>query len=82
MKIEYTFSENEKKLIQELKKMGNTYNFSSNFDVFRATFKEEINDFIDNGLLYHSNAESEGSYVRYSVSSKGICVFSKANPYL
>jgi len=82
MKIEYTFSENEKKLIEELRKMGNTYNFSSNFDSFRSTFKKEINDFMNDGLLYHSNPESEGSYIRVSVSLKGICVFSQTDPYL
>lgn len=78
MVTKYTFSKNEKKLIKELKEIGNTYNYSRSFDAFRNEYKEEINTFIDNDFLYHSNSGSEGAYVRYSVTSKGLSAFSQA----
>ena len=75
MKIIYKFSPTEKCLISLLGKMRNTFTFSSQYDEFREKYKNEIVEFINAGLLYHSNLDDEGSYIRYSVSSKGLYVF-------
>lgn len=78
MEVKHIFTETEKSLIKELSEMNNTYNYSSTYDAFRNKYKEEISDFIGNGLLYHSNSTSEGSYIRFSVSEKGLKLFTQA----
>lgn len=78
MEVKYIFTETEKSLIKELSKMNNTYNYSPAYDTFRNKYKEEISGFIDNGLLYHSNSGSEGAYIRFSVSEKGLKTFAQA----
>jgi uncharacterized protein (DUF2461 family) len=77
MEIKYEFTEKEIELIKELAKINNTYNYSMEHDSFRDKYKKELSDFIDTGLLHHSNRGSEGAYIRYSVSSKGLEIFSK-----
>jgi hypothetical protein len=67
----YTFTSKEQELIRELKAMNNTYTYSSQYDEFRKNYTKELSDFIDEGLLYHSNAGDEFSYIRYSVSQRG-----------
>ena len=78
MEVKHIFTESEKSLIKELSKINNTYNYSRAYDDFRNKYNEEINGFIDNGLLYHSNPNSEGAYIRFSVSEKGLKAFAQA----
>jgi hypothetical protein len=75
MIVEYRFTEAEKELIKELESMNNTFNYSSDYDAFRRKYKEELSGFIEEGLLYHSNRNNEGAYIRYSVSEKGEIIF-------
>jgi hypothetical protein len=78
MEIKYIFSEKEKELINELSKMNNSFNYSSIYDAFRYKYEKEINEFKANGILYHSNSDSEGSWIRFSVSDKGLTAFAQA----
>ena len=67
----YTFTTKEQELIRELQSMNNTYNYSSTHDDFRKKYSDELSTFIKEGLLYHSNPDSEFGYIRYSVSQRG-----------
>lgn len=78
MDIKYNFSSEEIELIKELKKIGNSYSYAGSFDAFRDKYQAEISTFIDYGFLYHSNSGSEGAYIRYSVSNKGLTAFEQA----
>jgi hypothetical protein len=71
MIVLYTFTTKEQELIRELKAMNNTYTYSSQYDEFRKKYTNELSDFIKEGLLYHSNPDSEYDYVRYTVSERG-----------
>lgn len=77
MEVKYIFTSSEKLLIKELSEINNTYNYSTSYDAFRDKYKEEINSFIDNGLLYHSNSGSEGSWSIFSVPEKGLKIFTQ-----
>jgi len=70
MNIIYEFTEEEKIFIEEFKSINLTFNYSGSFDDFRKKYKDEISDFIKNGLIYHSNRDSEGAYIRYSATAK------------
>ncbi len=79
MIVQYTFTAKEQELIRELKSMKNSYNYSSIYDEFRKKYKDELSDFIKEGLLYHSNPDSEYDYVRYTVSERGHRAFENIN---
>ena len=53
----------------------NTYNYSSSYDEFRNKYSDELSAFIKEGLLYHANPDSDGAYIRFSVSQKGFETF-------
>lgn len=67
----FTFTTKEKELIRELQSMNNTYNYSSTYDNFRHKYSDELSTFINEGFLYHSNPDSDGAYIRFSVSQRG-----------
>lgn len=75
MLITYTFTTKEKELIRELQSMNNTYNYSSSYDEFRNKYSDELSAFMKEGLLYHANPDSDGAYIRFSVSQKGLEAF-------
>lgn len=75
MLITYTFTIKEKELIRELHSMNNSYDHSSTYDNFRNKYSDELSTFIKEGLLYHSNPDSDGAYIRLSVSQKGLEAF-------
>jgi hypothetical protein len=77
MIITYKFTPREKALIKELKKKGNTFTYAREDDAFRNEYKEEISDFIEEGILYHSNRGYDGAYIRYSVTEKGLGIIHK-----
>ncbi len=77
MEITYKFTPREKSLIKELKKKQNTFSYAMEDDTFRYEYKKEISDFIDAGILYHSNKGHNGAYIRYSVTEKGLGIISK-----
>jgi site-specific DNA-adenine methylase len=79
MIVLYTFTTKEQELIRELKTMKNSYNYSSIYDDFRKKYTNELSDFIKEGLLYHSNPDSEYDYVRYTVSERGHRAFESVN---
>ena len=64
-----TFTKKEKELIKILIENNFRYDYSMKFDSLRKEFEDEINNFKEHGILYHSNKGDYDSYIEFSIKN-------------